>query len=215
MPDPAVSAAVVAVLEEAQSQGLIGFGPLLPHVPHSLGFASAVEEVRGRPLGTADRLADLGSGSGLPGLVLAEATPGLHLSLVEGSSRRAAFLRRAIDRLGLGDRVSVVADRAEVAGHEPGLRGAHSVVVARLFGPPGPTAECAAGLLEPGGLLVVSEPPEHVESRWSRSGLAELGMEPVSMVEGTSGRFVVLRQVLPCPSRYPRRTGVPAKRPLF
>lgn len=88
-------------------------------------------------------------------------------------------------------------------------------MVARLFGPSAVTAECAAPLLETGGVLIVSEPPTEAVGRWSSSGLAELGLAWVTVVAGEAGRFAVLRQVEPCPERFPRRTGIPAKRPLF
>jgi 16S rRNA (guanine527-N7)-methyltransferase len=75
------------------------------------------------------------------------------------------------------------------------------------------TAECAAPLLAVGGLLVVSEPPDG--RRWPASALEPLGMAVEGMVRGAAGTFQRLRQVTPCPDRYPRRVGIPAKRPLF
>jgi 16S rRNA (guanine527-N7)-methyltransferase len=90
-------------------------------------------------------------------------------------------------------------------------------VVARSFGSPAVTAECAAPFLEVGGILVVSEPPDRGASvRWPVEGLADLGLAPVAS-GGHRGRFgyqVVEKQV-PTPDRFPRRTGIPAKRPLF
>jgi 16S rRNA (guanine527-N7)-methyltransferase len=121
--------------------------------------------------------------------------------------RRTAFLERAVAALGLTD-VTVRIGRAEDV---PDLRRRFAAVVARSFGSPAVTAECAAPLLEVGGRLIVSEPPEP-EDRWS--GAATLGLGPPTRLPGPPA-VVVLRQEVPCPDRYPRRTGVPAKRPLW
>jgi 16S rRNA (guanine527-N7)-methyltransferase len=91
-------------------------------------------------------------------------------------------------------------------------------VVVRSFGPPAVTAECGAPFLRVGGLLVVSEPPAEegkaLEERWPADGLAPLGLEPA---ERWTEPFTyhASRQVTPCPDRYPRRVGIPTKRPLF
>jgi 16S rRNA (guanine527-N7)-methyltransferase len=163
------------------------------------------------------RIVDLGSGGGVPSLVLALRYPGSRWLLVESQRRRAAFLVEAVEQLGLADRVDVREARAEEVARSE--RGEATVVTARSFGPPPVTAECAAPLLRVGGWLVVSEPPasgdEHRSSmRWPSDGLALLGLEVVARPPGDF-RFVVLRSATPCPPAYPRRVGVPAKRPLW
>lgn len=166
-------------------------------------------------MGALLRVVDLGSGGGLPALVIARMCPEVRLTLVEAQQRRASFLDEAVDRLGLADRVSVVLDRAERMAREPSQRGRFQAATARAFGPPAVVAECAAPLLEQGGVLVVSEPPSGVSSdRWPAEGLAALGMGPARL-DAQGRRFVVVPQRRPCPERFPRRVGVPAKRPLF
>ena len=135
--------------------------------------------------------------------------------LVESGARRAAFLRAAVDRLGMGDRVSVVEERAEVVGRSPASRGAFDLVVARSFGPPAVFAECAAPLLRVGGRAVVSEPPGGAPERWPADRLHEFGLAPGPAVVAGGAAFQVLRQEGTCPDRFPRRVGVPAKRPRF
>jgi 16S rRNA (guanine527-N7)-methyltransferase len=207
-----VPAAVLEVLADAQLQGLIGPGPVAPHVANALGFVETVARVRAAELSTSDFVADLGAGGGLPSLVMASVVPGARFSLIEGSTRRARFLRSAVERCGLESRVQVIAERAEVVGRNEALRGRHSVVVARSFGPPAATAECGAPLLAVGGVLVVSEPPdESGRSRWVAEGLRVLGLR----LKSAGGRYAVLIAEEPCPERYPRRVGVPRKRPLF
>ena len=157
---------------------------------------------------------DLGSGGGVPGLVLAEHWPDSHWVLLDGARRSASFLEGAVLELGLVDRVAVLHERAELAGREDELRGSFDFACARSFGPPAVIAECAAPLLSVGGHLVVSDPPAGGQDRWSPDGLAQLGMAIVGHPE-TSGHFTVLRQAQACPDRFPRLPGTPAKRPLF
>jgi 16S rRNA (guanine527-N7)-methyltransferase len=101
-------------------------------------------------------------------------------------------------------------------------------VLARSFGRPAVVAECAAPLLRPGGWLVVSEPPGSSPEdrpdlpsdppgegpRWPAEPLGQLGLTPDQLVHEEFD-YQTLRQADPCPERFPRRDGVPAKRPLF
>lgn len=156
---------------------------------------------------------DLGSGGGVPGLVLAQRWPAASMVLVDASERRTAFLRRAADRLACAN-VTVRRARAEVVGRDPTLRGCSALVVARGFGSPAVTAECAAPLLRVGGRLIVSDPPYGGETRWPPTPLGELGLVVRPRVRMPAA-FAVLDQTAPCPARFPRRAGIPAKRPLF
>jgi 16S rRNA (guanine527-N7)-methyltransferase len=157
---------------------------------------------------------DLGSGGGVPGLVLACRWPG-QVTLLDANKRRTSFLAEGVSDLGLADRVRIVWGRAEDAGRDASLRAAFDLVVARSFGPPGVTAECAAPLLRPEGVLIVSEPPDPAPERWPVPGLTELGLVAVGVMPDLPVHLQVLRAVSPCPDRYPRRTGIPSKRPLF
>lgn len=202
-------------LERAQRLGFLGDPPLETQIAHALGFAR-VAEVHGAG---SDGFLDLGSGGGLPGLVLAAKWQACPALLLEANQRRADALRAAVDELGWGDRVQVLPIRAEQAGRDQRFRASMSLVVARSFGPPAVVAECGAPLLRPGGLLVVSEPPPGPNSRgpgerWPPGPLRELGLEPGDVHEN-GFRYRVLRLANLCPERYPRRTGIPVKRPLF
>lgn len=197
-----------AVLERARAAGFLGPGPVTPHIEHAEAFARAW----GEPPPT--RFIDLGSGGGVPGLVLASRWPASEVALLEAGARRAAFLHSAVVALGMAERVRVVHARAEVAGRDPTLRGTFDLACARAFGPPAVTAECGAPFLRVGGRLIVSEPPHPDPRRWPRDGLALLGLGPAVTV-GDGARVVVCRQEAPCPDRYPRRVGIPAKRPLW
>ena len=88
-----------SILAEARAAGFLGPGPLEPQIRHAQGFAAVARRLAaaGR---VPPRLVDLGSGGGLPGLVVAERLARAHLALLEANGRRAAFLRRAVERLG-------------------------------------------------------------------------------------------------------------------
>jgi 16S rRNA (guanine527-N7)-methyltransferase len=157
---------------------------------------------------------DLGTGAGVPGLVLALRWPDSAWVLLDGSRRRTAVLEAAVAELGLADRVAIVCGRAEDVGHEPTYRGRFDLVTARSFGPPAATAECGAAFLRLGGVLVVSEPPGDDQDRWPSDGLAALGLI-AGPARTNRPRAQVLEAVSSCPDQYPRRVGVPSKRPLF
>lgn len=201
---------LVEVLREARRRGFLGPGPVEAHMRHSLGFRGAGAQ------GGHGLVVDLGSGGGVPGLILALAWPDSRVILLEASERRTSFLVTAADQLGLAPpRVEVVRERAEIAGRQDRWRSTADLVVARAFGPPAVVAECGAPLLASGGRLIVSEPPEGGEGRWPRAGLKAFGL-----VSGLPERhegcwYRVLEQQEPCPGRFPRRPGIPVKRPLF
>jgi len=215
---------LLAMLDQARSLGFLGPMELEGQVDHAQGFAHAFEQAQaqrhdaeGHPrTDSPDRWLDLGSGGGLPGLVLAQYWPASTAVLLDSSERRTTFLSETILTLGWDDRVTVVRARAEAAGSSEDLRASFDVVWARSFGSPPVTAECAAPFLKTGGLLVVSEPPSPGQDggRWPRGGLAELGQEPLTTVRARFGYQVVL-QATPCPERFPRRSGVASKRPLY
>ena len=200
---------LAAVLARSQALGFLGPGEPAFHVEHARGF--------GDELGDAATVVDLGSGGGVPGLVLAVEHPDRRFLLLDAMTKRCRFLEAAVDELGLGGRVVVRCGRAEVLGREAELRGTIDAVVSRSFGPPAVTAECAAPLLCVGGRLIVSEPPEEDRStaRWDADRLALLGLCDDGRRRHRGAAYRVLVQLGPCPSEYPRRVGVPAKRPLF
>jgi 16S rRNA (guanine527-N7)-methyltransferase len=183
-------------------------------IQHSFGFAEAVETALAH---SPDDVLDLGSGGGIPGLVLAGRWAGARMTLVEGSTRRASFLEQVCRDLGWRH-VQAVARRAEEIGQDPTWREQAGIVVARSFGSPAVTLECGAPLLRLGGLLVVSEPPEGAAAgsvRWPEAVLATLGMASVGPRRYRGFGYQISQKVQATPDRYPRRVGIPTKRPLY
>ncbi|HEY1989359.1 MAG TPA: RsmG family class I SAM-dependent methyltransferase [Acidimicrobiales bacterium] len=205
---------VQPILERSAGMGFLGGMAIDEQIDHALGFCRAAEDQLGWAPNTA---LDVGTGGGIPGLVLAAVWPESRLTLLDANQRRTDFLAEELRVWGVTDRVTVVRGRAEESGRLPALRGKFEMVAARSFGSPAVTAECAAPFLEVGGILVVSEPPDGNSSdRWPVEGLRDLGLVPIP-AGGHRGRFgyqVVEKQV-ETPDRFPRRTGIPAKRPLF
>lgn len=201
------------LLAEARQRGFLGPGPVEPHLDHARAFAVAA----GAPPA---RAADLGAGGGLPGLVLAhEFWPDTAWVFVDAQRKRTDFLLEAVEDLGLDDRVTVVTERAELVARDERHRGTYDLVVSRSFGPPAVVLECAAPLLRPGGRFVVSEPPAtDVAERWPTAALAELGCGPAEgqvIGDGEGYHFARIDQAVAAPDRFPRRVGIPTKRPLF
>ncbi|MGH9164777.1 MAG: 16S rRNA (guanine(527)-N(7))-methyltransferase RsmG [Acidimicrobiales bacterium] len=200
---------LLVTLERSRQLGFLGPGPVRDHVDHAEAFLLAIG------CAPPERLIDLGSGGGVPGLILAVAWPLVPVVLVDSSERRTSFLAEALRDLGL-IHARVIRERAETLGRDHAWRGWADVVVARSFGSPASTAECGAPLLGVGGRLIVSEPPDGLgRERWPDDGLALLGLGRAERVEGAARRVQVLRQQHPCSDRFARRPGVPTKRPLF
>jgi len=102
-------------------------------------------------------------------------------------------------------------------GRREDLREAFEVVTSRSFGPPAITAESGAAFLKVEGWMVVSEPPETaVGDRWPALGLREVGLSPAGAIR-VNDRFgyQLLHKEEQLSDRYPRRVGIPSKRPLF
>jgi 16S rRNA (guanine527-N7)-methyltransferase len=209
-----VSSSVTVVLERSAGLGFLGTMPVSEQIDHSLGFVFAAESTLGQPPRT---VLDLGTGGGVPGLVLSSCWPESRVVLLDANQRRTDFLSaETAGWIGPGG-IEVVRGRAEEVARSTRYRGQFDLVTSRSFASPAVATECGAPFLAIGGVMVISEPPD-VEggTRWPVEGLAEVGLESSSPMrfDGRFG-FQVLRKSDPTPDRYPRRVGIPSKRPLF
>lgn len=201
---------LVRRLEAARRRGMLGPGPVEGHVEHAEAMATAIDP------GFAGRFLDLGSGGGVPGLVLLNAWPSATGVLLDARGRRCRLLEDALRELDLLDRASVACGRAEDMAREAGFRGGFDLVVARGFGSPATTAECAVGFLAPGGRLAVSEPPvPPVIDRWPAEKLATLGMGAPTVWSRGDATVAIMEHSSPVSDRWPRRDGEPTRRPLW
>ena len=168
-------------------------------------------------LGNAKKLVDVGSGGGLPGLPLKIARPELSVTLVEADQDKAAFLVRACAALGLPD-VEVVARRAEEVGQDPLYREAFDLAVARALAPMPVLAELCLPLVKVGGRLLAQKTSSEDVDRAARAidvlggALNRVAAAPSTARE--AGTVVIIDKSRPTPPAYPRRPGVPSRKPL-
>ena len=182
-------------------------------------IADSLSGLEIEPLAAAGRVADLGSGAGLPGLVLAACRPEARFDLIESLGRKCDFLRDAAERMGLAN-VTVVCDRSEDWASSNG-REAYDAVTARAVGSLATLAELASPLLREGGVLVAwkGARSEAEESELARAA-ERLAMEPIEVrsvrpYAGSRDRHIhLLRKNGPTPNGLPRRPGMAAKRPF-
>jgi 16S rRNA (guanine527-N7)-methyltransferase len=173
-----------------------------------------------RDISPGERVADIGSGTGFPGLVLAVARPAAHYTLVESTRKRAAFLQLAAEALHLSN-VSVIAERAELVGRRPHHREAYHLTTSRAVAPLPVLLEYCLPLTRPGGHLIAYKGPEGEEElENSRAALSVLGSRIAStrrlaLPLGMGERLLLLiEKISPTPDKYPRRPGLPTRRPL-
>lgn len=184
-----------SLLAESQRIGLIGPGDLEVATAQARLFAEAL------PIGPL-RVVDVGSGGGLPGLVVLVDRPDVQLTLVDRRERSCDVLRRAVRALGAMDRARVVHADLETLGHDPAWRGQFDAATARGVAPPPEVAELVLPLVAPGGVLVVSV--AGTGEAWPAPGLARLGARLRHRTEG-----LIVIEAGQCPDTYPRRRRTP------
>ncbi len=199
-----------------------------PRAPIAASTAAGAQEVHIadslsglelEPLRSSARVADLGSGAGLPGLVLAARRPEARFDLIESVSRKCDFLRDAIRRMGL-ENTEVVCERSEDWARAAG-REAYDAVTARAVGRLATLAELASPLLREGGVLAAwkggrSESEEaELERAADHLAMEPVEIRPVRPYSGSRDRHIhLLRKNGPTPKGLPRRPGMAAKRPF-
>ena len=173
-------------------------------------------------LGAAHRLADVGSGGGLPGVPIKVVEPGLRITLVESTAKKARFLRRAAEDLSLED-VEVTNARVEEIAHREEHRGIYDVVTARAVARLSVVAEYCVPLLRVGGCAISMkgrlEDEEIAEGQRAaeKLGARVSDLIPVPRlpeIEKKERRLVILKKIDETPAIYPRNVGVATKKPL-
>ena len=186
---------------------------------HFLDSLSVSASIPPEMLGGA-RLLDVGSGAGLPGVPLAIAHSGLSVTLLEATAKKAKFLEQLVDTLEL-DGVDVLTGRAETLAHDVRLRERFDVVASRAVAKLDVLAELTLPFCRDGGLVVAQKArgaEQEIED--AEPAIASLGgklgsVMPITVPESDVRRLLVtIDKRTPTPSRYPRRPGIPSKRPL-
>ena len=194
--------------------------PTAVHAPADavdVHVADALAGLELEPVRRAQRIADLGAGAGVPGLVLAAALPEAEVTLVEAAARKGGFLERAVAAMELPN-ARVAVTRAETWSEG---RDQQDLVTARALAQLSVIVEYAAPLLAPGGALVAWKGRRNaVEEADGATAAAVTGMEvasplPVTPFHGVAERHLYLYVKLgPTPPRFPRRPGMACKRPI-
>lgn len=186
-------------------------------IRHHLDSLSVLRAV---PLTAGMRVADVGTGAGFPGIPLHIAVDGLYTTLIESTGKKTAFLQHVAETLAL-NRVLTINARAEDAGHLPHQRGTYDMVVARAVARLPILLEYLLPLAKIGGVCVAMKGVTAYEERdASASALEALGGAAEDIVEVqlpgvTEPHYlVVVRKLRQTPNAYPRKPGVPAKKPL-
>ena len=157
------------VLADAQRIGALGPRPIDEVIDHARAFVDAL------PPDTRN-VVDLGTGAGIPGLVIAEGRPDVSVTLVDRRAKRTDALAIAVAGLGWRDRVTVVCADVESLTRDPRHAGAYDAVVSRGFGPHETTLRLSTLLARPGGVVILSEPPAGTPDRWRPELLDEVGV---------------------------------------
>lgn len=187
------------------------------HFEESLAVLEALES----RAALASPLIDVGSGGGFPGLVLKIARPELEMTLLEANGKKAAFLESVVEEMAF-EGVRVVHQRAEEAGRDPVHRDVYPLALARAVAPLRVLLELTLPLVRPGGLLAA--PKGSAADREMAEAAGALAafdavIEDASplLLPGRAERvptLILVRKHSATPNRYPRRPGIPAKRPL-
>ncbi len=166
------------------------------------------------------RVLDVGAGAGLPGIPLKLILTDIRLVLLEATGKKAAFLRSVVEQLGLTD-TTVAHNRAEVLAHVPSHRESYDLVVARAVAPLTILAELCLPFVTMGGMFVAPKKGAIAEEiAGARNAISQVGGADVRLVDvrlpqlADERKLVCIRKVSHSPDRYPRRSGIPLKRPL-
>lgn len=170
------------------------------------------------------RLIDIGSGAGIPGLVLKLALPGVEVTLLESTRKKCDFIRHVTADLDLVG-VNVLNARAEDAGHLNGHREQYDLATARGVAKLPVLAEYCLPFLSLGGVAVLPKGPDREAIKSETDGASHAAevmgaapaiIQPVAHPgRSATDHIVYWLKVQPTPDRYPRRPGIPTKRPIF
>jgi 16S rRNA (guanine527-N7)-methyltransferase len=221
--EPDARAAIEAIVEVLASDPRAPSGVRNREEAWKVHIADSLAGLEFADLREASTIADVGAGAGFPGLPLAAALPKASVHLIEASSRKCEFIRRAIAAAGL-DGARVVCQRSEDWAADPppaGGREAYEVVAVRAVGRLATLAELAAPLLRDEGVLIAWKGRRDADEEAELERAAErLAMQPeeirwVGPYAGSRNRHLhVMRKGGPTPSGLPRRAGLAKKRPF-
>ncbi len=186
-------------------------------IKHFLDSLTVLKFIKNK---TSASLIDIGTGAGFPGIPLKIMLPDLSLTLVESSQKKTEFCKVVTEKLQLTD-TAVIAARAEDLGKDPNQRERYDWAVARAVADLSVLAEYLLPFVRLDGKALAMK-GANVESELNKAGhaLSILGAEITEVVNldlpNNSGRrtLIVMKKIAPTPAAYPRRAGIPTKKPI-
>ncbi|MBN1176880.1 MAG: 16S rRNA (guanine(527)-N(7))-methyltransferase RsmG [Dehalococcoidales bacterium] len=164
---------------------------------------------------------DVGTGAGLPGIPLKIVLPDIKLTLLEATAKKTRFLSHIVNMIGLDD-VQIVTGRAEEVGHNAEYRERYNLVLSRAVAPLPALVELTLPLCVVGGNFIAQKKGDIIrEMERARKVVSLMGgiykeVKSVSLEESGDRRYlIVIEKLEPSPAEYPRRPGIPAKKPII
>lgn len=187
-------------------------------------FLDSLTVISGFPTVSRDRqsrIIDVGTGAGFPGIPLRIILPGIRLFLLEATAKKAVFLRHITSELEL-DNVEIVRGRAEEVAHNEAYRESFEIVVSRALAPLNVLVELTLPFCVIGGRLIAQKKGDISREIDQASGAVDvLGgeiteIQDIGLAEfDDDRRLVIIEKLKATPSKYPRRPGIPAKKPIL
>lgn len=193
-------------------------GVLIRHFLDSLSCLKAIPQSE---LSSGAQVIDVGAGAGYPGIPLKIVCPGMRLTLLEATRKKVTYLEHLVDELGLKD-VRAIHARSEQLGRDPVHRERYDWALARAVAKMPTLVEYLLPLVRVGGAMLAQKGEDApVEVQEASRAISTLGGEvrqlvPVELRGLAETRYlVVVDKAASTPERYPRRPGIPGKRPVM
>lgn len=189
-------------------------------VNHFLDSLTVVLVWTPSPDNPAPKVIDIGAGAGVPGIPLKIVFPNIRLTLLDSTNKKTVFLNHVKQKLGFDD-IEVVTGRAEEVVHRSKFREQFDLVLARGLAPLATLVELTLPFCKIGGKLVAHKKGDIAQELKNAKKATEIlggrlaEVTPVTLSEFPDNRcLVVIEKIAPSPAQYPRRSGMPVKKPL-
>lgn len=190
------------------------------HIKHFLDSLTIIPFIKIFEPETNLKVLDIGTGAGLPGIPLKIILPDIKLSLLEATAKKVEFLKYIVSTLGFSN-VEIISGRAEEIARIARYRESYNIVMSRAVAPLAVLAEYGLPFCSDGGVCIFPKKGDtELEIKQALNAIEILGgrlreIQPIRLEELDDNRhLVIIDKIAPTPDKYPRRTGIPEKRPV-